>query len=135
MSNLVCPLHSSWEAEIAILKEKKRLVIIRFGHAWDMRCMDMDKLLASVARDINDKAVIYQVDILKVPDFNGMYELSDPCTTMFFFQNNPMMVDLGTANNEINWAVKDKQKFIKIVESVYKGAWQGRVLHHVWQLH
>lgn len=32
-------------------------------------------------------AVIYLVDISEVPDFNAMYELYDPCTTMFFFRN------------------------------------------------
>ena len=28
-----------------------------------------------------------QVDISKVPDFNKMYELYEPCTTMFFYRN------------------------------------------------
>lgn len=37
-------------------------------------------------------AVIYLVDITEVPDFNKMYELYDPCTTMFFFRNKHIMV-------------------------------------------
>ena len=32
-------------------------------------------------------AVVYLIDISKVPDFNAMYELYDPCTVMFFFRN------------------------------------------------
>ena len=47
---------------------------------------------------------------LQVPDFNTMYELYDPCTTMFFFRNKHIMIDLGTGNNnKINWAMGDKQ--------------------------
>ncbi|KVH92943.1 mRNA splicing factor, thioredoxin-like U5 snRNP [Cynara cardunculus var. scolymus] len=78
-----------------------------------------------------DKAValIYLVDITEVPDFNTMYELYDPSTIMFFFRNKHIMIDLGTGNNnKINWAMKDKQEFIDIVETVYRGARKGRGL-------
>ena len=58
-----------------------------------------------------------QVDISKVSDFNKMYELYDPCTTMFFYRNKHMMIDLGTGNNnKINWPMTDEQEFIDIVE-------------------
>lgn len=46
----------------------------------------MDEILASVADQIKNFAVTYLVDISEVPDFNTMYELYDPCTTMFFFR-------------------------------------------------
>jgi len=58
-----------------------------------------------------------------------MYELYDPCTTMFFYRNKHIMVDLGTGdNNKINWALPDKQEFIDIIEMVYRGARKGRGL-------
>lgn len=58
-----------------------------------------------------------------------MYELYDPCTTMIFFRNKHMMIDLGTGNNnKINWALDDKQEFIDILEVVYKGAKKGKGL-------
>ncbi|XP_024539856.1 thioredoxin-like protein YLS8 [Selaginella moellendorffii] len=64
----------------------------------------------------------------RVPDFNTMYELYDPCTVMFF-RNKHIMIDLGTGNNnKINWALKDKQEFIDIVETVYPVARKGRGL-------
>jgi Mitosis protein DIM1 len=38
-----------------------------------------------------------QVDLNQVPfDFISMYELFDDCTTMFFYSNKHIMVDLGT---------------------------------------
>ena len=83
--------------------------------------MQMDELLFKVAEDVKSFAVIYLVDISKVPDFNTMYELYDPCTCMFFFRNKHMMIDLGTGNNnKINWAMSDKQEFIDICETIYK---------------
>lgn len=40
-----------------------------------------------------------------------------------------IMIDLGTGNNnKINWAMHDKQEFIDIVETVYRGARKGRGL-------
>jgi DIM1 family U5 snRNP protein len=43
-------------------------------------------LLTGVSEQIKNFAVVYLVDISEVPDFNTMYELYDPCTTMFFFR-------------------------------------------------
>ena len=64
-----------------------------------------------------------------VPDFNTMYELYDACTTMFFYRNKHIMVDLGTGNNnKINWALADKQELIDIIEIIYRGARKGRGL-------
>ncbi|KAI3975072.1 hypothetical protein MKX01_005183 [Papaver californicum] len=78
---------------------------------------------------IKNFAVIYLVDITEVPDFNTMYELYDPSTVMFFFRNKHIVIDLGTGNNnKINWALKDKQEFIDIIETVYRGARKGRGL-------
>ena len=71
----------------------------------------------NIADKVKNFAVIYVVDIDEVPDFNGMYELYDPCTTMFFYRNKHIMVDLGTGNNnKINWALADKQEMIDIIE-------------------
>lgn len=71
--------------------------------------MQMDEILYKSAEKIKKFAVIYLVDITKVPDFNTMYELYDPVTVMFFYRNKHMMIDLGTGNNnKINWAMNDK---------------------------
>jgi hypothetical protein len=79
------------------------VVVIRFGHDWDPQCMQMDEILASVSDQMKNFAVIFLVDISEVPDFNTMYELYDPCTTMFFFRNKHIMVDLGTGAAVLRW--------------------------------
>ncbi|CAD8048795.1 unnamed protein product [Paramecium sonneborni] len=84
------------------------------------QCMQMDEILYKSPEKIKKFAVIYLVDITKVPDFNTMYELYDPVTAMFFYRNKHMMIDLVTGiNNKINWAMNDKQEFIDIVEIIY----------------
>jgi U5 snRNP protein, DIM1 family len=129
MSYLLPHLHSGWAVDQAILTEENKVVVIRFGHDWDPTCMEMDEVLCKIAEDVKNFAVFYLVDISEVPDFNTMYELYDPCTTMFFFRNKHIMVDLGTGNNnKINWAFNNKQEFIDIIEVVYRGAKKGRGL-------
>lgn len=122
-------LNTGWHVDQAILSEENRIVIIRFGHDWDAQCMEMDECLAKIAEKVKNMAVIYVVDITKVPDFNKMYELYDPVTVMFFFRNKHIMIDLGTGNNnKINWAITEKQEMIDIVETVYRGARKGKGL-------
>lgn len=129
MAYLLPHLHSGWEVDRAIVLEEDRVVVVRFGRDHDPTCMVQDEVLASIAEKVKNFAVIYLVDLDEVPDFTGMYELYDDCTTMFFYRNKHIMVDLGTGdNNKINWALADKQELIDIIECVYRGARKGRGL-------
>jgi DIM1 family U5 snRNP protein len=129
MSYLLAHLRSGWAVDQAIVTEENRVVVIRFGHDYDPDCMLQDEILAKIADDVKNFAVIYLVDITEVPDFNTMYELYDPCTTMFFFRNRHILVDLGTGNNnKIDWPLQNKQEMIDIIETVYRGAKKGRGL-------
>ena len=110
MSYLLPHLDNGWEVDQAILNEPEKLVVIRFGHDWDPKCMQMDEILIKAAPLLRNYVVMYVVDITKVPDFNTMYELYDPMTLMFFHRNKHMMIDLGTGNNnKVNWVLRDKQ--------------------------
>jgi len=129
MSYLLTHLKNGWQVDQAILSEEERVVVMRFGHDWDPDCMKMDEILHALANKVKNMAVIYLVDISKVPDFNKMYELYDPVTVMFFYRNKHIMIDLGTGNNnKINWPFNDKQEMIDIIETVYRGARKGRGL-------
>ena len=129
MSYMLPHLKSGWDVDQAILNEEDRVVVIRFGHDWDKTCMLMDEILFAIAEDMSKFAVIYLVDNSKIPDFNTMYELYDPCTIMFFYRNKHIMVDLGTGNNnKINFLMNEKQELIDIIECVYRGAKKGRGL-------
>ncbi|MCJ1311966.1 U4/U6-U5 snRNP complex subunit dib1 [Agyrium rufum] len=111
------------------MSEEDRLVVIRFGVAGDKKCMKMDEILWKVARKVRNFAVIYLCDHTVIKDFNQMYELYDGVTVMFFFRNKHMMCDFGTGNNnKLNFEIDDKQEFIDILETIYKGARKGRGL-------
>ncbi len=60
--------------------------MIRFGHDYDEECIIMDEILRSIAPKVKNFAIIYLVDNGKIPDFNTMYELYDPCTSMLLLQ-------------------------------------------------
>ena len=108
-------LDNGWEVDQAILNETEKLVVIRFGHDWDPRCMQMDEMLYKVAYKLSKFVVFYVVDTSKVPDFNVMYELYDPMTLMFFFRNKHMMIDTGTGNNnKITFLLEEKQELIDV---------------------
>jgi len=48
---------------------------------------------------------------------------------MFFFRNRHIQIDFGTGNNnKINWVMNNKQEFIDIVETCYRGASKGKGL-------
>eukprot|EP01080_Neovahlkampfia_damariscottae_P000014 gene14-4265_t len=115
MSYLLPHLNSAWAVDQAIVQEKERLVIIRFGHDWDKICIQQDEVLAKIAEKLKNMAIIFLVDISKVPDFNTM--------------NRHMLMDLGTGNNnKINFLIKEKQEVIDIVETVFRGARKGKGL-------
>ena len=89
----------------------------------------MDAVLEKVEYILSNFCKIYTVDIDLVPDFNILYELYDDCTVMFFYRGKHMKIDLGTGNNnKINWALENKQEFIDIVETIYRGAIKGKGL-------
>ena len=71
------------------------------------------------------------MDIDQVPDFNAMYDLTDPVSIIFFHHKKHIMVDYGTGNNnKLTWPIENKQDLIDIVETVYRGASKGRGLVH-----
>jgi DIM1 family U5 snRNP protein len=121
MSYMLPHLESGWAVDQAIVTEQERVVVIRFGHDSDPDCMLMDETLYKIADEVKNFAVIYVVDTTEVPDFNNMYELWDPLTVMFFYNNRHIMIDLGTGdNNKITWPIEDKQEVIDIVEVVFR---------------
>ena len=129
MSYLLPHLMNGWEVDQAILSEDDRLVVIRFGEDNNRECMTTDEMLYKIAEDVVNFAVIYLVDIKKVPDFNELYELEDPCSVMIFFRNKRIMVDCGTGNNhKINFPIENKQDLIDILEVAYRGAKKGKGL-------
>ena len=129
MSYLLPHLNNGWEVDQAIVTEQEKIVCLRFGRDADPQCMLMDEVLAGTSTPLSNFCVIYIVDTSRVSDFDEMYELTDPVSIMFFYRNKHIQVDLGTGNNnKITFPITEKQEFIDIVETVYRGAVKGRGL-------
>lgn len=87
MGSILLPhLHTAWHVDQAILSEERKVVVLRFGRAGDPAVMIMDEHLYKIADKIQNFASVYLVDNKEVPDFNGMYEIYDECTVMFFWR-------------------------------------------------
>lgn len=128
-SQFLIHLRTGWHVDQAIVRETEKLVVIRFGTDSDRDCVLMDNLLYSISEKVSNFAVIYVCDINQVPDFNEMYELTDPMTVMFFYRNKHIMCDFGTGNNnKMNFVVDDKQEMIDILETIYRGARKNKGL-------
>lgn len=129
MAYLLPHLESAEDVNRALREEQDRVVIIRWGTDSDSTCMIMDETLFKVAELVKNFGVIYLVDNTRVKDFNEGYQLTDPCTVMFFFRDKHIMVDMGTGNNnKITFPLSDTQDLIDIIEVVYRGARKGRGL-------
>ena len=88
-------LHSAWHVDQAILSEESRLVVLRFGSDANPECMRMDEHLYKIADRVKNFAVIYTVDNREVTDFNGMYEIYDPCTVSTFLSDSTSRREFG----------------------------------------
>lgn len=126
MAFLLTHLRTGWDVDQAILWDKERLVIMRFGHDFDADCMKMDEILSGCAELVKKFAVIYVVDTTEVPYYNEMYELTDSCSVIIFFRNKIVQVDYGTGeNNKMTFVIPTRQEFIDICELAFRGATTG----------
>ncbi|KAF2817943.1 uncharacterized protein BDZ99DRAFT_351903, partial [Mytilinidion resinicola] len=74
VGSVVLPhLPTGWHVDQAIMSEKERLVIIRFGREWDKDCMARDEILFRIANRVKNFAVIALCALDQVPDFKQMY--------------------------------------------------------------
>lgn len=122
-------LKHEYAVDMAILHEKERLVLVRFGIPDAVETIELDSMLYKCMVKLSSMAIIYTVDITKVTGFNNMYELVDPCALLFFYRGKRMLCDFGTGNNnKLNFQLTNEQELIDIVEQLYRGAKKGKTL-------
>ncbi|CAF3071886.1 unnamed protein product [Rotaria sp. Silwood2] len=130
---------STWSADLTTTNQflcKLRAFLLYDGinlGSWLIMLATIDRWLSSninaILRQRSTMKNAQVVDITETQDFNKIYELYDPCTVMFFYCNQHIMIDLGTGNNnKISSALEDTQEFFDIVETVYRRAQEGRGL-------
>ena len=81
--------HAVWRTHLQVACNSLQRVVVKQTAEAMASCL---QILASISEQCKNFAVVYLVDITEVPDFNTMYELYDPCTTMFFFRNKASLL-------------------------------------------
>ena len=91
------------------------MVVLRFGHDYDPTCMQMDEVLYGIAELVKNYAGYIWLTSTRCR-INTMYQLYDPCTTMFFFRNKHIMIDLAlaTTTKSIGRSMRSRKSLISL---------------------
>uniref|UniRef100_A0A8V0XTS8 Thioredoxin like 4B n=1 Tax=Gallus gallus TaxID=9031 RepID=A0A8V0XTS8_CHICK len=95
MSFLLPKLSCKKEVDQAIKSVAEKVLVLRFGRDNDAVCLQLDDILAKTAHDLSKMAVIYLVDVNKVPVYTQYFDISYIPSTVFFFNGQHMKVDYG----------------------------------------
>ncbi|KAJ9072275.1 Thioredoxin-like protein 4B [Entomophthora muscae] len=136
MSLFLSSLKTKAEIDQAILSTVDKVLVLRFGKASDLPCLQTDNILEKSASLVQNLAEIYTVEIPEdfsesgsVLEYVQYFDISYIPATIFFFNGHHMKVDYGTQDHtKFIGAFVDKQDFIDLVEVIYRGALRGKTI-------
>ncbi|CAN8002182.1 unnamed protein product [Ixodes hexagonus] len=129
MSYALNSLQSKKDVDQAIKQTIDKVLVLRFGKEDDLECLRIDEILRKTAPLLSLMADIYVVDSQSVPVYTRYFDISITPATVFFFNGQHMKVDYGTADHtKFIGCFKTKQDFIDLVEVIYRGAMQGKLV-------
>lgn len=129
MSYALNSLQSKKDVDRAIKGTIDKVLVLRFGKEDNLECLQIDEILRKTAPLLSRMADIYVVDSQSVPVYTRYFDISITPATVFFFNGQHMKVDYGTADHtKFIGCFKTKQDFIDLVEVIYRGAMQGKLV-------
>ncbi|KAK2403903.1 thioredoxin protein YLS8 [Trifolium repens] len=131
MSYMLTTLSQKREVDSIIRDTIDKVLVLRFGRASDPICLHLDQILSKAAREVSKFATVALVDI-DSPDIQVYVKYFDITlipSTVFFFNAHHMKMDSGTADHT-KWigAFHKKQDFIDVVETIFRGAMNGKLI-------
>ncbi|KAH6558505.1 hypothetical protein KP509_1Z060800 [Ceratopteris richardii] len=119
MSYLLPSLSNKADIDKAIRDTIDKVLVLRFGRATDVVCMQLDDILAKSARDVSKFASIALVDAdaEAIQVYVKYFDITHIPATIFFFNAHHMKMDSGSPDHT-KWigAFYTKQDFIDVVE-------------------
>ncbi|KAM7293867.1 thioredoxin-like protein 4B [Ixodes scapularis] len=129
MSYALNSLQSKRDVDRAVKETIDKVLVLRFGKEDSLECLRIDEILRKTAPLLSRMADIYVVDSQSVPVYTRYFDISITPATVFFFNGQHMKVDYGTADHtKFIGCFKTKQDFIDLVEVIYRGAMQGKLV-------
>ncbi|KAF9606341.1 hypothetical protein IFM89_025009 [Coptis chinensis] len=119
------------EVDSVIRDTIDKVLVLRFGKASDLVCLQLDDILEKSVREVSKFASMALVDIESedVQVYVKYFDITLLSSTIFFFNAHHMKMDSGTADHT-KWigAFQRKQDFIDVVEAIYRGAMKGKLI-------
>ncbi|CAI5727274.1 unnamed protein product [Hyaloperonospora brassicae] len=111
----------------AIRGTRDRVLVLRFGRASDVTCLQQDDVLARCEHALSKMARLCLVEAEHVPVYCHYFDITLIPATVFFVNGQHMKVDYGTPDHtKFIGAFRTKQDFIDLVEVIYRGARHGK---------
>ncbi|TDH70560.1 hypothetical protein CCR75_005483 [Bremia lactucae] len=111
----------------AIRSTKDRVLVLRFGRAKDLVCLQQDAILARSERELSKMARLCIVETEDIPIYCQYFDIILIPATVFFVNEQHMKVDYGTPDHtKFVGAFRTKQDLIDLVEVIYRGAKRGK---------
>ncbi|KAJ0404996.1 hypothetical protein P43SY_004913 [Pythium insidiosum] len=104
----------------AIRHTKDKVLVLRFGRASDLVCMQQDDVLAKTERELSKMARIALVEADDVPIYCQYFDITLIPATVFFFNAQHIKVDYGKLR-ALDAATMDCQV-------IYRGARHGKLI-------
>jgi len=131
MSYLLQTLTRKQDVDKLIRDTLDKVLVLRFGRATDVVCMQLDEILAKTVREVSKFASIALVDVdaEEIQVYLKYFDISLIPATIFFFNAHHMKMDSGTPDHT-KWigAFHQKQDFIDVVEAIFRGAMKGKLI-------
>ncbi|PKA52426.1 hypothetical protein AXF42_Ash021180 [Apostasia shenzhenica] len=131
MSFLLPILTTKHEVDMAIRDTLDKVLVLRFGRASDLTCLQLDDILVKSARETSKFAEVALVDIDadEIQVYVKYFDVTLIPSTIFFFNAHHMKMDSRSADHT-KWvgSFQSKQDFIDVVEAIYRGAMKGKFI-------
>ncbi|KAF9610877.1 hypothetical protein IFM89_025339 [Coptis chinensis] len=124
-----------YEVEFGIYIEFRdtidKVLVLRFGKALDLVCLQLDDILEKSVREVSKFAsvALVDIDLEDVQVYVKYFDITLLPSTIFFFNAHHMKMDSGTTDHT-KWigAFQRKQDFIDVVEGLgqYIGGYEGQ---------